>query len=168
MTIYYPPIEGFFNVPIKNHYGSFGVKRKYSHHCGVDLYAPVGTPVYAIESGTVVEIEWFTGPETQTDWWLPTRCVSIEGDTGVIVYGEISEIDNVLVGFKVSQGCRLGSVQRVLRHDKGKPTSMLHIQLLEHGMIDNDIPSWTHGMDKPKGLLDPTQMLIQCQLGILL
>jgi len=165
--IYYPPIKKHFNVPVGNHYGSFGVKRKYSHHCGVDLYTKENTPIFAIEFGVVIEVKWFTGPEAGTDWWLSTRCVSIEGDSGVIVYGEIKELSHIEVGLQINQGEHIGNVQRVLKHDKGKPMSMLHVQLLEHGVIDDDIPSWKHDMEKPKGLLDPTQILIQCQLTML-
>ena len=167
MILYYPPIKKHFNIPVGNHYGSFGVKRKFSYHCGVDLYTEENTPVFAIESGIVVEIKWFTGPDAGSDWWLPTRCVSIEGDSGVIVYGEIQEVSHIKIGSSVCMGKHIGNVQRVLKHDKGKPLSMLHIQLLEHGITDSDIPSWKHDMDKPKGLLNPTDMLIQCRLTVI-
>lgn len=167
MILYYPPIKKHFDVPVGNHYGSFGVKRKYSYHCGVDLYTKENTPVFAIEFGTVVEVKWFTGPEAESDWWLPTRCVSVQGDSGVIVYGEIQEVSHINVGSNICMGEHLGNVQRVLKHDKGKPMSMLHIQLLEHGMTDDDIPSWKHNMEKPKGLLDPTNILINSKLNVI-
>lgn len=167
MIIYHSPMKRFFNVPVGQHYGSFGVKRRYSYHCGIDLYTDEDTPVFAIESGIVIEVKWFTGPDAGSEWWLPTRCVSVEGDTGVIVYGEIQEYDGIEVGKELSIGDRIGSVKRVLRHDKGKPTTMLHIQLLKHGFKDDDFPSWLHDMEKPDCLLNPTNLLIQCQLSFL-
>lgn len=167
MILYYPPLKKHFNVPVGNHYGSFGVKRKYCYHCGVDLYTEENTPVFAIEDGIVVEEKWFTGSLAGSDWWLPTRCISIEGDSGVIVYGEIQELSHIQIGNSINMGEHLGNVKRVLKHDKGKPMSMLHIQLLKHGITDDDIPSWKYDVEKPKGLLDPTQMLIQCKLSVI-
>lgn len=163
--LYFPPLLKHFDVPVGHHFGSFGARRKYSIHCGIDIYADEGTPIYAIEDGKIVEVRWFTGAHVGTDWWLPTRCVSVEGNTGVIVYGEITEMSHLEEGAEVNQSEHLGNVTRVLRHDKGKPLSMLHVQLLEHGYVDEEIPSWKLEESQPKGLLDPTEILIQCQLN---
>lgn len=146
MESYYPPLNPMPNVPVGEHYAAFGVARKYSHHCGVDLHCPEGSRVFAIESGTVVE-----------------------GDTGVVVYGELFQgSTNLQLGAPVSRGEYVGGVKRVLRHDKGKPLSMLHFMLLKHGFKDGDIPSWTLGESKPDGLLDPTALLVQCSINYVL
>lgn len=161
--IYFPPLLKHFDIPVGNHYGSFGVKRKYEHHSGIDLYTPENTPVYAIESGKVIEVNWFTGPEVGSDWWFSTKQISIEGDSGVIIYGEINTLLHIETGYQVNQSEHIGNVVRVLRHDKGRPLSMLHIELLKHGYKNDDIPIWELDKEKPDGLLDPTNMLIQCQ-----
>lgn len=169
MFLYYPPLNPMPNVPVGKHYGSFGVARKFAHHCGVDLYAQLGSSVFAVESGTVVDICQFTGEAVKSPWWEDTWQISIEGATGVLVYGEINMqllpfMGNsiIRVGDSVTHGQLLGNVKRVLKKDKGKPTSMLHFMLLQHGFKDNDIPTWELGKPKPEGLLDPTAILIQC------
>jgi len=162
---YYPPLKVMTDVPVGNHYGSFGVKRKYSYHCGVDLYCNKGDFVFAIESGIVTETNWFTGPKINLPWWNDTRCVCVESDTGVIVYGEMQEFCKIVVGTKVKRGESLGTVETVLKKDKGKPMTMLHVMLLTRGTKETDIPSWAHDTERPKGLLDPTLLLTQCRIN---
>ena len=36
--IYYPPLLVMPDIPVGNHFGSFGVQRKHDYHTGVDLY----------------------------------------------------------------------------------------------------------------------------------
>lgn len=162
MFKYCTPLYLMPYVPVGEHYGSFGVKRKYDRHSGVDLYCNDGDLVFAIESGIVTEINWFTGPKAGHSWWNNTRCVCIEGDTGVIVYGEIQEDEQrIKIGNFIEIGSRIGEVKQVLKKDKGKPMSMLHIMLLKHGYKEIDTHSWKLYEDKPDWLLDPTPMLIQ-------
>ena len=49
-------IEKKYEILIHPHCGSFGVKRKHDIHKGVDLYAPIGTDVYPVEPGTIVDM----------------------------------------------------------------------------------------------------------------
>jgi len=143
-------------VPRSPAYGAFGARRKYDVHTGVDLVVPVGTPVLAIEDGIVVGVEPFTGPLAGCPWWLPTDCVMVEGDSGVIIYGEI-ETKCEQWEF-VEEGSVLGRVLRVLRNDKGKPLSMLHLELYEQGY--RAVGSvWPLDGPRPPQLLDPTPML---------
>ena len=72
--------------------GSFGYKRKFDIHTGVDLYCNKGDQVFAIEDGEVVAIEWFTGEKVDMPWWNNTQAVAIKGKSGVINYGEIIPI----------------------------------------------------------------------------
>jgi len=162
--IYYPPLTVMPDIPVGNHFGSFGVRRKYSYHSGVDLYTEEGNDVYAIEPGIVTEINHFTGSKAGYPWWEDTDCICIEGYSGVLVYGEI-RVSDISLGKNIKKGECLGKVKRVLRHDKGKPTSMLHIMLLEHSIREDSIKSWKHNKLKPKGLLDPTPILIQCRIN---
>jgi len=127
-------------IPIKGHPGAFLTKRKHHTHTGVDLYTNDGASVYAVESGTVVGIEEFTGSSQQTPWWNDTKCVLVEGASGVVCYGEIDIDFGMKIGKKLKSGDFIGNVKRVLKEGKERPdiqghnTSMLHIELYKHGI----------------------------------
>lgn len=142
------------------HPGAFGYARHQHIHTGVDLYAPMGCPVRAMEDGRIEAIRWFTGPEINMPWWNSTRAVYIDGETGVFNYGEILEISSLKVGQIVKQGETIGFVMPVLRKYKGRPMSMLHVELYDHGYTD-DWGEWKIGSPKPEHLLDPTDALTQ-------
>ena len=111
--------EGCTGLPVENHLGAFGVKRQHHTHEGVDLYAPEGTPVMAVEDGLVVAIIDFTG--TQADppspWWHDTKAILIEGESGVVVYGEIALSHDYWVDDLIKAGEVIGSVIPVLKTD---------------------------------------------------
>jgi len=180
--LYHAPLSPMPDIPVPNHYGAFGVKRRHDVHRGVDLYCEVGSTVCAIESGTVVHVDpHFTGPEDDTPWWNPTEAVYIEGDTGCFCYGEIriTRCAGVLddekreqlkdeeffkelpfffkEGDEVKAGDGLGTVLQVLKEDKGKPMSMLHMELHRHG-YKHRIEHRIYEMQ-----LDPTLVLMQCR-----
>lgn len=141
------------------HPGSFGAKRKFDIHTGIDLYCPEGSMVVAVEPGTVVEVENYTGPNADdpSPWWLDTKAVLVEGESGVICYGEIdTELKREQV---VLAGDKIGTTKRVLRHDKGKPTCMLHFELYKPGT--KETVWWHEGpmYGRPVNLLDPTNLL---------
>lgn len=83
--------DGVTGLPLGQHPGAFGVRRANHIHEGVDLYCPEGTPVSAVEDGLVVAVIDFTGEnaEPPSPWWHNTKAVLVEGETGVVVYGEI-------------------------------------------------------------------------------
>lgn len=143
-------------VPIHPHPGSFGFVRKNHTHEGVDLYVRDGSTVYAVETGAVVGVLPFTGEHADSPWWHDTYAVLIEGASGVVVYGEIAPW--VEVGQTVRAGEPLGAVKQVLKNDKGRPMSMLHLELHAHGT--RDVYEWTVDGEKPASLLDPTPHLI--------
>jgi len=132
--------------------GSFGFKRKYDTHTGVDLYCEEDHMVVAVEDGEVVAVEHFTG-YNESPWWEDTEAVLIEGESGVVLYGEI--IPSVKVGDKLHQGDLVGKVKRVLKKDKGLPTTMLHLELYLPGTRKSE---WWRE-NKPENLLDPTEHL---------
>jgi murein DD-endopeptidase MepM/ murein hydrolase activator NlpD len=147
-------------IPLGNgHPGSFGVERHQHNHTGVDLYAPHGAPVAAIETGKVIKIAWFTGPSINLPWWEDTRAVYIEGPSGVFNYGEIQEYPDIKVGETIHQGEYFGYVIPVLKKYKGRPMSMLHLELYDHGYVD-DWGEWKIGEPKPSHLKDPTPFLL--------
>jgi len=148
-------------IPSLPHVGSFGIERRYDVHKGIDLYADVETPVYAVEDGIVCLIRPFTGKGTGTDWWHDTDAVNIAGQSGVVVYGEIDIKPELFMGYEIKRGEIIGFVKRVLKKDKGRPTSMLHLALHKHGVQSNG--EWVKGKPRPDGLLDPTTFLINAE-----
>ena len=135
--------------------GAFGARRRHDMHTGIDLYAPEGTSVVSVEEGSVIAIEAFTGPEASSPWWLPTEAVLVEGPTGVVCYGEVKPL--VAVGDYLPRGGLVGEVQRVLRVDKGRPMSMLHLELYTAGV--RTTCWWMLNERKPDWLFDPTPFL---------
>ena len=140
--------------------GSFGYKRKFDIHTGVDLYCNKGDQVFAIEDGEVVAIEWFTGEKVDMPWWNNTQAVAIKGKSGVINYGEIIPIFSLKVGSIVSEGNLIGAVIPVLKKDKGKvpSTSMLHLEL--YSEYDGKWEIWNLNEPQTKNLLNPLKLLI--------
>lgn len=145
-------------IPLPPHPGAFGVRRKKHTHEGVDLYLPISTPVSTVEAGTVLAVRPFTGPALGHDWWLPTHGVWVEGPSGVVVYGEIAP--HVHVGQCLAAGELVGVVLPVLKKNKGRPVSMLHLELRVPGNTD-DI-EWLDHTNRPATLLDPTPFLLEC------
>lgn len=146
-------------LPIGNHPGAFAVKRKFHTHEGVDLYAPQGTPVNAVEAGVVLEVKPFTGEHAGAGLahWHNTWAVFVQGESGVVVYGEIAP--HVKKHQTVKAGELLGVVLKVLKKDKGRPTCMLHLELRTHGNTE-DI-EWLDHNNKNPALLDPTPFLME-------
>ena len=136
----------------------FGAVRKHHIHEGVDIASWSPDAVFAVEPGVVRRIDWFTGPQAGSPWWLPTKAVMVEGPTGLVVYGEISPRPELGIGVEVREGTCLGVTTRVLRKDKGLPTTMLHLELRAPGHTENF--DWQLGTPKPDWLLDPTPHLI--------
>ncbi len=144
-------------IPREGEPGAFGAVRRHDVHTGVDLHCGAGQSVLAVERGVVVAVEEFTGPAAGSPWWLPTRAVLVEGASGVVLYGEVVPEGAMVTGALVAQGDRVGVVTRVLRHDKGAPTTMLHLELYAPGVRSG--VWWRHGEARPEGLRDPTAHL---------
>lgn len=159
------PLANCNGIPVNHHPGAFGFHRRKNYHTGVDLYTNDGENVYAVESGRIVHIDYFTGPKVGHDWWEETWGVMVEGPSGVINYGEITPSNDptFVVGGRVTRGQFIGKVKRVLFPDKYRPdipghsTSMLHLELYTHGT--EDFADW-HKPQKNPDLLDPTPYLI--------
>lgn len=84
-----------------------------------------------------------------------------DGEDGVWLYGEIEPSPLIKPGIAVLEGERLGSVKQVLRNDKGRPMSMLHMERYAPGTREY-VQQWHLGDDsRPEGLLDPTELLSQ-------
>lgn len=158
------PLNPMPEVPVGAVGGAFGFVRKHDIHTGVDLYCENESPVYAIECGEVVGIIEFTGPKAESPWWNETRAILIEGASGVFVYGELIEREGLKVGDNIECGDIIGKVVTVLKHDKGKPMTMLHLELYEHKT--RDVVWWNLDKPKPVSLLDPTKILLEIKKKI--
>lgn len=148
------PILG---LPTDQHPGSFGYVRTHHQHEGVDLYAPEGTPVFAVEAGKIVSILDFTGEKVGSPWWNDTQSVMIEGASGVVNLGELIALSSLKVGQYVQAGDLIGYLTPVLKKFKGRPQTMLHLELYQHGQ--REAMEWTQ-KEKPKTLLNPTSFLL--------
>jgi len=154
------PLENCNGIPINNHPGAFGFKRRYDFHTGVDLYCEDKEPVFAVEDGEVVKKEPFTGTALGLSWWEDTDAVMVKGESGFVNYGEINT--NLSIGRFVKKGEQIGVVKRVLfEHKKrwditGHSTSMLHIELYD-ALVDWAV--WVH--ECPDHLLNPTLFLLK-------
>lgn len=160
-------------IPVGKHPGSFGIKRKYDYHTGVDLYCEDGTDIYACTDGVVVDVKKFTGPSIGHDWWLPTDAMVIDNGTNFILYGECTPW--VVVGQKIKRGDHIGKVIPVLRPEKYRPDipghscAMLHLELLRRNPVftefqgRNGFMTWDLDKCQPYDLLDPTERLIKSE-----
>jgi murein DD-endopeptidase MepM/ murein hydrolase activator NlpD len=155
--------EGVTGVPVGDqHPGAFGFRRANHVHEGVDLYCPEGTLVTAVEDGLVVAVIAFTGESAvpPSPWWHDTKAILVAGDSGVVLYGEIEPALDFWEGDSVAAGSVLGRVVPVLKKDKGRPMTMLHLELHRHGT--RDAFEWSLDGDRPQSLLDPTPFLLEC------
>lgn len=147
-------------IPTGSCPGAFGAVRKHDIHTGVDLYCPITTPVFAAEPGMVANVFRFTGESIGSPWWNETDAVMVEGPSGIILYGEIFPV--VEIYQHVDRGQPIGFVKQVLRKDKGRPMSMLHLEFYRHGT--KGPVTWHLNTPQPEGLLDPTAYLLNAEV----
>lgn len=150
----------YTEIPLLPHPGAFSCIRKYHKHEGIDLYANDGDPVVSIEDGIIIDIFAFTGEQVGTPWWNNTWGVLIEGLSGVINYGEIIPDKSLTIGKNIKAGEVVGTVKTVLTKDKGRPMSMLHLELYKKD-TKKSLNSWSLEKEKPESLLDPTLLLLE-------
>lgn len=148
-------------LPTKEEPGSFSYRRSKDIHTGVDLYTVNGATVMPCEDGRVVNIENYTGSNAGSPWWLPTKSILVEGDSGVICYGEVYPF-GLKVGDYVKKYDVIAHVARVLINPpKIKIINhylyMLHLELYTFGTTQS--VWWYLNQEKPPNLLDPTENL---------
>jgi murein DD-endopeptidase MepM/ murein hydrolase activator NlpD len=155
-----PLKEYKYNLPTTDEPGSFGYIRRYDIHTGVDMYCSENDEVFAIEDGVVINIEKFTGESAGSPWWNDTQSILIEGNSGVILYGEIEVSSDITIGSDIKEGDLLGVVKTVLKRDKGKtPLNMLHMELYKKGTTES--VWWDLNSDKPENLLNVNDVLMK-------
>jgi murein DD-endopeptidase MepM/ murein hydrolase activator NlpD len=163
------------NIPAAGSPGSFWEDRGDRRHCGIDIYAPEGSDVIAVENGKVIDI----GPFTSSLWipyWNTTYYILIKNTTGYICkYAELQDV-NVHVDEQVNSGQLIGHVGQVLNSQsitqespayikklqRKKKLSMLHVELLKAPPIDSKEylgGNW-YGSKKPRHLVNPMSYLL--------
>lgn len=159
-------------IPTGDHPGAFGYRRKHDVHTGVDLYVFTNDWVYAVEDGEVIRIEDFTGPSAGSPWWLPTKAILVQGDSGVVGYCEVDPF-GLREGDYVDRGQTLAAVVPVLPQYKrrsdipGHSNMMLHMELYKDGTTETvwwhvrPANLWSVDGSRPKNLLDPTEFLVE-------
>lgn len=94
-------------------------------HSGIDLTAPVGTPVFSVEPGEVVRAD------DVDHHGYGNQIMARHPDGRTTRYGHLSEFD-VRVGDKVGQGQRLGLTGRSGNLPM-RAAPHLHFEVIEHG-----------------------------------
>lgn len=132
------------------------------HHVGLDLGAPVNTPVHAFASGEVVTVavndeDGSYGPTLITKHTLalpahPGAAPSGEERTFWVLYGHLSleSIDHWSKGDRFEAGAilaRLGS-----EDENGGWPPHVHVQLSNHAPVDGDLPGVVTAEDRETAL----------------
>ena len=170
MSIWPVPDSYSKEIPKNGAPGSFWEDRDEQFNCGVDIYAPEGSEVLAIERGLVFKIEKFTTPE-ETAYWNETYYVVVKTPHKIFFkYCELGEV-NVEVGDEINAGDIIGKVGQVINQDKltldvpyyimemvnNDMLSRLHIELYKFPVIEI-MPYYAGnflGKQKPYSLLNP-------------
>jgi hypothetical protein len=150
------PIKDDYNLDLIPEENRFGYKRKFDYHTGVDLFCDNNTPVYSMYNGHVTSIHEFTGFK-ESPWWNDTYAIMVyhpEIDK-TFLYGEL--LPAVNINDTIHAGQLLGCVKQVLKKDKGRPMSMLHIEC--YAGLQNKSVWWRHGENMPENLEDITRFL---------
>ncbi len=98
----------------------FGARRSGGRrkHAGCDLYAPIGTPVFAVTDGKVLGFAPF---------YLGTYALTVDHGAFTVRYGEIEQVLPVGIkpGRSLKAGDRIGTVGRL----SGLAISMVHFEM---------------------------------------
>jgi murein DD-endopeptidase MepM/ murein hydrolase activator NlpD len=117
-------------LPEKGASGSFWEDRGDRRHCGVDIYAPEGSPVHAVEEGIVIRTSVFTSRE-MVAYWNTTYAVLIKQVDGFLSrYAELGHV-RVSKGDRVKAGQIIGVVGSVLNLQAVSEDAPLYIRLLK-------------------------------------
>jgi murein DD-endopeptidase MepM/ murein hydrolase activator NlpD len=169
------PLPGFGKLlPARGTPGSFWEDRGDRCHGGLDLYAPPGSPVVAVEDGKVISVGIFTSQDL-VPYWNRTFEVTISHVTGI--FCRYAELGDMVIGkgAPVSGGEVIGHVGEVLNpgsiganappyirslkeHGHG---SMLHFEAYSAAPVPS--PAYLGGnwftRERPDHLLDPAVIL---------
>lgn len=149
-------------LPRQNyHYGGISFRGTSKHrgdriHAACDLVVPAGTPVFAVEKGTVLKVP-------RKAFHLGTYTITIKHQNFIIRYAEVAQTRFVNEFDEVAEGQQIGTVGR-----NNNGGAMLHFEMYSgaaEGSLSREInPSKylhvKHGnFLRRKDLLDPTPYL---------
>lgn len=128
---------------------SFGAPRDGGRrkHAGCDLYAPVGTPIFAVADGTVTQFREF---------YLGTFALVVDHGDLIVRYGEVQKglAKGVKVGGKVKKGQRIASVGKLT----GLDISMIHFEMFT-GKGRGELTQPRGKFRRRSDLMNPTEQL---------
>jgi murein DD-endopeptidase MepM/ murein hydrolase activator NlpD len=132
----------------------FGSNRDHNSrkHAGIDLYAPVGTPVRAMADGIVVQVSTF---------YLGTWAVVVDHGTFTARYGEVQP-NTILV--KNKQPIKRGQVLAHVGKLSGLNYSMLHLEMYATTESPNVAGQFLSQKERPgfqrrEDLINPTDSI---------
>lgn len=161
-------------VPASGTPGHFWEDRGDRRHCGMDIHAPAGSDVVAVEPGEVVTVAPFTSPEI-IPYWNETFYVLIRHESGHFCkYAELGSTA-VLRGEPVEAGQVIGQVGMVLNDQAIRDDAPFYIQKLKEAglgsmlhlevyrVMPKPLPNYLggnlFGAPRPAELVDPAQYL---------
>ena len=131
----------------------FGSSRTLRLHAGADIYADIGTEVYACEDGIVRRVS--------EKFYRNVGAIEITHKTCIGRYCEITPLKGIDIGTVVKQGQLIGHVAKI----DGLNISMLHFELYDN-QDDKTALSITPRppYNRRKDLLDPTEYLDKAEI----
>lgn len=170
------PVPDSYNkeVPQQGMSGSFWENRGDRYHCGIDIFAPENSPVYAIQNGKVIDIGIFTSPETN-DFWNKTYYITIKTQQNINVkYAQLCDV-SVRIGDFINAGQLIGKVALVIDKNKISHNTPQYVrEMVTNGQITSlhleayiapisEVKPYMGGNFlgevKPYSLMDPTVFL---------
>ncbi len=172
----YWPVPNSYSkrIPKENSPGSFWEHRDDRYHCGIDIYASVGSKIISVYDGFVIEIGIFTDKKT-TPYWNETKYIIIKNQDGFYCkYAELKEIEVKEKEF-IKAGQLIGYIDLVLNNKKITKKAPSYIQKIKnsnnfsmlHFEVYNSMPiknkkylggNWFSDK-KPMHLLNPNNYL---------
>ncbi|GAA4394034.1 hypothetical protein GCM10023147_25400 [Tsukamurella soli] len=118
-----------FVLPAHGEFTSVFGGRWGTMHAGVDIAAPIGTPIVAVEDGTIIS----AGPASGFGLWVRLQAA----DGTITVYGHVNTM-TVTVGQKVMAGDQIATIGN--RGDSTGPH--LHFEVWQNGTTKIDPLPW--------------------------
>ncbi len=171
----WPVPESYLDVlPKKGTQGSFWENRNDRYHCGVDIYAPQGSKVVAIDPGRVISVIEFT-QSSFGDYLETTQCVIIKNEDNIIYkYAGLVEV-SVRPSQKLKAGEVIGTLGKGYNLEKvtskdpfyvrelqySNKATMLHLEIYKAPIVEVRPYNTGNflGNEKPDALIDPEQFL---------
>ncbi|WP_426956668.1 M23 family metallopeptidase [Muricoccus radiodurans] len=144
------PKESYHEAP-----RNYGANRSHGKrlHAGCDLYAPVGTGVYAVADGTVLDSYYF---------YLGTWAVEVDHGWCVVRYGEVQKklAPGIRKGARIKAGDQIGQIGRL----EGLKVSMLHFEMYTGKATGRLTQQGKNKYQRREDLMDPTGHLDRAML----